>query len=311
MKRNSWLVFLRRLFGTYHLHDEHHEINQRIDHLNQRIEKIAAQVETSSQCQYGVAVRQEMYQTDLLLALNNSLHFLPSCRFQVETDHPVALESIDHLYPYGTAHDNTRHPRFVWACEQHVHRNRPLCYLDLGCAGGGLVLDFLLRGHFALGLEGSDYSLKAQRAEWRWLRDYLSTCDISHKFRILDREHDATAQFDVISAWEVLEHIAEEGLHRLLENIGTHLDAQGIFCGSISVIPGGHPEREDLMYHPTVQPKDWWEALFAQHGLAMVEDHGFQPFDFCRGTGAWPYKVDYLTNPDSGFLFVARKQADA
>ena len=37
--------------------------------------------------------------------------------------------------------------------------------LDLGCAGGGMVHDFLDGGHVAVGLEGSDYCLKNQKFE--------------------------------------------------------------------------------------------------------------------------------------------------
>ena len=65
--------------------------------------------------------------------------------FEVITSSPVAAASNDHKVPLGTINDNTRCPRFVAACER-VFR-KPLRFMDLGCAGGGLVLDFLLRGH--------------------------------------------------------------------------------------------------------------------------------------------------------------------
>lgn len=105
----------------------------------------------------------------------------------------------------GTRNDNTRCPRFVRKCEDIFgHKIRAL---DLGCAGGGLVLDFLLAGHSSVGLEGSDYSLKWQRAEWRFLRDRLFTCDITEPYSIIDNSAGKPAQFDLISAWEVLEHL--------------------------------------------------------------------------------------------------------
>ena len=84
---------------------------------------------------------------------------------RIRTDHPVAYESHDHQMPHGTANDNTHYPWFV-AKTQHVF-GRKVRHMDLGCSGGGLVKDFLDANHFSVGVEGSDYSLKRQRAEWK------------------------------------------------------------------------------------------------------------------------------------------------
>src|SRR5690348_11622273 len=35
----------------------------------------------------------------------------------IVTKHPIADDSHDHRFPRGTVNDNTRHPRFVRACE--------------------------------------------------------------------------------------------------------------------------------------------------------------------------------------------------
>ena len=50
----------------------------------------------------------------------------------------------------GTASDNTRHPRFVAATERFF--NRKVKHRDLGCAGGGLVWDFLINGNASYGV---------------------------------------------------------------------------------------------------------------------------------------------------------------
>ncbi|MGB1548571.1 MAG: hypothetical protein ACPHIA_08600, partial [Alphaproteobacteria bacterium] len=68
----------------------------------------------------------------------------------IKTDYPVALASNDHLHPRGTMNDNTRHPRFVTALREWLGDD--LSYLDLGCAGGGLVFDFLINGFEAYGI---------------------------------------------------------------------------------------------------------------------------------------------------------------
>jgi hypothetical protein len=62
--------------------------------------------------------------------------------------------------------------------------------MDLGCSGGGLVFDFLLRGHTAVGIEGSDFSQKSQRAEWRLLNQCnLLTADITKPFQVIPHTH--------------------------------------------------------------------------------------------------------------------------
>ena len=100
---------------------------------------------------------------------NNSVH--------VETKFPVAYDSPDHLFPVGTANDNTTKPAFIEAC--YVYFNKKISYLDLGCAGGGIVRNFLEAGHFSIGIEGSDYSKKNKRAEWARIPSYLFTADLT------------------------------------------------------------------------------------------------------------------------------------
>ena len=46
----------------------------------------------------------------------------------VETDHPVAVKSIDHISPSGTLNDNTLSPKFVMACERLMGENKSIKY---------------------------------------------------------------------------------------------------------------------------------------------------------------------------------------
>jgi Methyltransferase domain len=219
----------------------------------------------------------------------------------LEADRPVALDSDDHRFPWGTRNDNTRSPRFRWKCEQVFGRKIRL--LDIGCAGGGLVLDFLLAGHFALGLEGSDYSLRTQRACWRLIPNHLMTCDATRPFRILDPSRQAM-RFDVISAWEVLEHIREADLKQFFENVRSHLTEDGIFAASVATSEDGDP-RTGAVYHVTVKDRDWWLDRCAGAGLEPV-DNLFEPLDFPRGSGNGVYDWSVLTNPEVGFHLVLR-----
>ena len=181
----------------------------------------------------------------------------------VRTDHPVASDSPDHLRPRATALDSSRNHRF----NRKLYRlcgtgDRPLRILDLGCAGGGFVRDCLSDGHIAVGIEGSDYSARWGRAEWPLLGGRsLFTADITKPFEVVRVEGgvDTPMAFDVVSLWEVLEHVGEVDLPAVFRNVAAHLERGGLIIASIS--------SDDLAHHQTVRDQSWWTGIFLQHGL--------------------------------------------
>lgn len=187
--------------------------------------------------------------------------------FEVLTEHPVALDSPDHLQPNGCIHDNSTDVPFCSLVEQHFKRHfqgRPLFCLDIGCAGGKLVLDWLTRGHHAIGLEGSDAPKVEQRWEWPHLGgSHLFTCDCSRPFQILFK--GAPVRFDVVTAWEVCEHVPEDRLPTFLANIAGHLKKEGLFFASI-------PATDDPPWHQTVRSREWWDQIFLAHGLEVSQE---------------------------------------
>lgn len=140
--------------------------------------------------------------------------------------------------------------------------------LDLGCSGGGFVLSCIDSGHIAVGLEGSDYSLKRKRAAWRLLPDNLFTCDITKPFKLL--EDGQPMKFDCITAWEVLEHIPQPGLPELILNIRNHLAEFGIFIASIADYDDWF---QGVNLHQTVHNRSWWIELFGAFGLEESRRH--------------------------------------
>ncbi len=246
--------------------------------------------------------RDGLERRDLLRLLDANDKLAPA-GIRLETDHPVATGSADHEHPRGTARDNTRAPRFVDACERHFGQ-RNLRYLDIGCAGGGLVRDFLVRGHRAIGLEGSDVSRRMARAEWALLGDHLMTCDATKPFTLRDDATGNLARFDVISLWEVFEHIKREDIAQLLSNIRRHLADDGLLIASVATFPD---EVDGVVYHLTIEDRPWWRIELERAGLEMIDDHGFAPTDFARGVGAAIDDADFLKNPELGFHFVARR----
>jgi len=228
-------------------------------------------------------VHIDWVQRDILLAILEDVDLSVSAGFKCSTQYPVAYDSPDHIHPIGALLDHTRHPRFIRACEDFLGRDKKLSFLDLGCSAGGLVLDAILRGHIGVGLEGSDISRLQQRAEWRLLRDNLFTCDITRPFD-LTRHATEPYQFDVVSAWEVLEHLTSPGVDGMFQNIARHTCPGSLFACSISQVGGGFT-NEGAPLHQTLKPLPWWQERAGRHGFRILDDATFARLDFARGSG--------------------------
>ena len=211
-------------------------------------------------------------------------HISQDSKIILKAERGVASDSPDHLMPWGTRADNSRNPRFNQKL-YHLYpgREHMMAVLDLGCSGGGFVKSCLDDGCLAVGLEGSDFSKKRRRAEWATIPDFLFTCDITKNFEIfIEGGEDAErVQFDVVTAWEVMEHIKTADLPKLIENIKKHLKPSGLWIMSIS------PNEEvvnGVTLHQTVQPKAWWIDMFAKSGLTHLEEYdGYFNTQYVRG----------------------------
>lgn len=176
---------------------------------------------------------------------------------KIVTEHPVAIHSADHINPKGAVNDNTHCLSFVKQIEQII--TGLINYLDLGCAGGGLVADFLSRGHCAYGVEGSNKPQKLGLGEWKNISANLFTADLSKPMHFT--ASGALFKFDLITAWEVLEHFSETDINQLISNIHGNLKPGGYFIASVASFP-------DPPYHITIQPRSWWLKKFKAFGFS-------------------------------------------
>ena len=205
-------------------------------------------------------------------------------KFAVETNYRVAFESPDHIAPKGTAVNNSTNKKFVLYMDEYLRRelnvgNATLNFMDLGCSGGQLVADFLKMKWRGVGLEGSDFSLKFKRANWATLANTnLFTCDITKPYQVtLDSK---PAQFHLITAWEVMEHIATPDLEAVFTQIRKHLAPGGYFVASTTETSDIH---EGLELHQTQWTNAQWRAymekMFPDLEYVAV---GLQPYQFVR-----------------------------
>jgi len=178
-------------------------------------------------------------------------------KFYLETEHPIAEDSPDHIQPRATARDNSKNRNFNKSLRD-LYPDRPLAVLDFGCAGGGMVRTLIEDGFTAIGLEGSDYNLENQSKEWPYIPDNLFTCDIGFPF-VLHTGDGKPYQFDIVTAWEFVEHLPEDRLPTMIANAKKHLKVGGLMVGSTnkfgSVFDG-------VEHHLTQQPISWWLELF-------------------------------------------------
>lgn len=189
---------------------------------------------------------------------------------KVITDHPVAHDSPDHQFPWGTKRDNTTDMGFIKEIEEFF--GRKIRTLDIGCSGGQLTIDFNNRGHTAIGIEGSDYSVQNARANWpRWHNVCLFTCDASKPYKVV--QDDTQVVFDLVTAWECVEHIHPDGLAQFFTNITDHMGEDSIFCASIAPIPD---VIEGHVLHQSVFAKEVWMGEILPKYFRKVEELPFQ-----------------------------------
>jgi methyltransferase family protein len=207
---------------------------------------------------------------------------IPDPQITIETDFPIAAESFDHTNPLGTRIDSTASPAFNKKLFEIIPSIR---LLDLGCSGGALVRSILDDGGFAIGIEGSDYSLKRRRAEWGVIPNHLFTADVTKPFTLANCTTDPV-RFNVITAWEFWEHIAEQDIAEVVENIHRHTTNESLFIGSISQSIEPH--------HQTVKPKQWWIDRFQSLGWIWAPwlEKRFD-MDVPRGSGPEPENISY------------------
>lgn len=188
----------------------------------------------------------------------------------LQTKHNLAVESPDYMFPKGTKNSKGG-VNYNWSNGFNPFVDEVIEYfgtsdlnvLDVGAASGYLVHDFLLKGCNAVGLEGSDWPIKNSVENWNiHYNSRLFTCDIGQPFSIL--EDGVQMKFDLINAWEVIEHLHPDNLKTFSDNIYSHLSDDGVFVFSISPWFESSDVDASVNLHLSheIKFKHQWEDIF-------------------------------------------------
>ncbi len=182
---------------------------------------------------------------------------------KLETDYPVAYESLDHLHPFGTVRDNNSNTRFIYKLKNTTAQS----VMDIGCAGGLFVKELNDSGFLAIGVEGSDINQKTKRAEWATIPDKLFTADATKPFVVSSVAEDTSIDyqyFDLVTAWEFFEHIEESDLDGVMSNIFNHTKSDSYLICSIANFPSPH---DGVELHRIQKDLTFWLPFFEDYGF--------------------------------------------
>jgi len=211
--------------------------------------------------------------------------------YKVITDFPVAITSPDHIFPVGTKNDNSTHSGYIEEVESYF-QNKKINIMDIGCAGGQLAVDFHNRGHLSFGIEGSDYNIKNKQFNWpAHYQNVLWTADLTKTFKVVDEKEDEIL-FDLISAWEVVEHIHPDHLEVFFENIISKLKPDGIFIASINLGPDDRIDSKGNVIH--------------LHQSVFSESHWKQKILDKRNVTAYPFRNKVRDSINSFYIGIRK-----
>ena len=192
----------------------------------------------------------------------------------LKTNHPIAYDSPDHVFPWGTMRDNSTNSGFIdETLDYWKQRGKgTINFLDLGCSGGQLVIDYINKGHLGVGLEGSDYSVKHKRANWpEYHNKNLFTCDVTKEYELF--EDGQKLKFDVVTAREVIEHIKPKDLTPFFKHINDNLEEGGLFCGSISM-------KEEILEGHVLHQTVWTEKTWYENFPKILEETDLELYQY-------------------------------
>jgi SAM-dependent methyltransferase len=142
---------------------------------------------------------------------------------------------------------------------------KPIKVLDIGCAKGFLVKAFTQLGVNAFGIEYSDYAFEKADSE---IKDRITLGSITKRTIYRNKE------FDLITCYDVLEHLTDE------EVIFAISEIKRISNKIVTIkMPFEHYDWDLDKSHIGIQPKEIWIERFEKHGFKhFIPDYEDRPY---------------------------------
>jgi SAM-dependent methyltransferase len=160
-------------------------------------------------------------------------------------------------------------PERIRKAQEIVRRFSIRSVLCLGCGKGYFVKAFHKFGVEAYGVDISEYAIRNCPKD---IRDYLFQGDIC------DLSHFKTGQFEMVTAINVLEHIAVPDLYLAMDEAIRVSRGYVLFC--VKTAQENHLDDSPTMIsgdksHVSIYHKDWWKRAFESRGLQLISKEHF------------------------------------
>ncbi|MDO1558304.1 class I SAM-dependent methyltransferase [Brevundimonas sp. 2R-24] len=127
-------------------------------------------------------------------------------------------------------------------------------HIDLGCGAGFVVEQMREWGFDSVGAD-----ISAQAVETANARMGEGAAAVIENGRAPFPDHS----FDLVTCFDVLEHLDREDVPGLRDEFLRLLKPGGLLFCNISLRLAGSVDHEGVNLHRTVEPPQWWDAIFA------------------------------------------------
>lgn len=151
---------------------------------------------------------------------------------------------------------------------------KPTKVLDVGCAKGFIIKAFKKNNVYAVGCDISEYAIKNCEPE---VKNFVTVCSIT------DLKPYRTKAFDLVLAYDIIEHLTDTELELAVKELYRVLDLNGVLTIKT---PDQIYDWDNDKSHINIKPQIEWIKLFSKHNfknfIPNVPEKYWGAFDYRR-----------------------------